>query len=239
MYGLAIEANFPYKLIANLMNIILGFRYNLDPFNYYRGKRKNIIYPNEKIQFLTKINKKVNMNNCIIPFYETFDKDLRNAIFHADFTVYKGEVRINLRNSAKKTYSQEEMHKIINKMFAFLVAFENVILYYKRSYESPKIINTPTEAGFDDNEKAVTILRRGYGLVGLKDTLTCEEIKNGKIPWHYGHFRKYETEILKNDHSTILLPKDRFKKVELIMKYCPELFKKKLVDILRQHFPFE
>jgi len=179
------------------------------------------------------------MNNCIMPFYETFDKDLRNAIFHADFTVYKGEVRINLRNSAKKIYSQEEMHKIINKMFAFLVAFENVILYYKRSYESPKIINTPTEAGFDDNEKAVTILRRGYGLVGLKDTLTCEEIKNGKIPWHYGHFRKYEIEILKNDHSTILLPKDRFKKVELIMKYCPELFKKKLVDILRKYFPFE
>jgi len=179
------------------------------------------------------------MDNCIFPFYEIFDKDLRNAIFHADFTVYKGEVRINLGDSTKKIYTQEEMQKIINKMFAFLVAFENIILYYKQSYESPKIINTPAEAEFDDNEKAITILRSGDGLVGLKDTFTHEEIKNGKIPWHFGHFRKYEIEILKRNQSTILLPKDRFKKVEIIVKYCPKLFKKKLVDILKQYLPFE
>jgi hypothetical protein len=239
MYGLAVEANFPYKLIANLMNIILGFRYNLDPFNYFRGKNKKIIYPNEKLKFLTKTSKKISIDNCIFPFYETFDKDLRNAIFHADFTVYKGEVRINLGNSSKKIYTREEMQKIINKMIAFLVAFENIILYYKQSYESAKIINTPAEAGYDDNEKAVTILRRGHGLVGLKDTLTYEEIKNGKIPWHFGHFRKYEIEILKHNQGTILLPKDRFKKVDTIVKYCPQLFKKKLVDILKQYYPFE
>ena len=239
MYGLAIEANFPYKLIANLTNIILGLRYNLDPYNNYRAKSKKIIYPNEKIQYLTKTSKKINMNNCILPFYETFDKDLRNAIFHSDFTIYKGEVRINLRNSSRKIYTKEEMLKIINKISAFMVAFENIILYYKQSYESPKIINTPAEAGYDDNEKAVTILRRGDGLVGLKDTLSYEEIKNGKIPWHFGHFRRYEIEILKRNHNTTLLSKDRFKKVEIIMNYCPELFKKKLVDILRQHFPFE
>ena len=110
---------------------------------------------------------------------------------------------------------------------------------YSCAFTESKIINTPTKAGYDDNEKAVTILRRGSGLVGLKDTLTCEEIKNGKIPRHFGHFRKYEIEILKHDHNTILLPKDRFKKVETIMKYCPKLFKKKLVDILKQYFPFE
>ena len=239
MYGLAVEASFPYKLIANLINIILGFRYNLDPFNYSRGKNKKIIYPNAKLEFITKISKKIKMDSCIFPFYEIFDKDLRNAIFHADFTVYKGEVRINLRDGSKKIYTQEEMQKIINKMLAFMVAFENIILYYIQSYESPKIINTPAKAGYDDNEKAVTILRRGSGLVGLKDTLTCEEIKNGKIPWHFGHFRKYEIEILKHNQNTILLPKDRFKKVEIIMKYCPKLFKKKLVEILKQYFPFE
>jgi len=239
MYGLAVEASFPYKLIANLMNIILGFRYNLDPFNYSRGKNKKIIYPNEKLKFLTKISKKISMDNCMFPFYETFDKDLRNAIFHADFTVYKGEVRINLGNSSKKIYSQEEMQKIINKTIAFLVTFENIISYYKQSYESPKIIDTPSEAGFDDNEKAVTILRSGEGLIGLKDTFTNEEVKNGKIPWHFGKFRKYEVEILKHNHGNNILPKDRFKKVDTIIKYCPQLFKKKLVDILKQYYPFE
>lgn len=239
MYGLAIEASFPYKLIANLINIILGIRYNLDPFNYSKGKNKKIIYPNKKLEFLTKISKKISMDDCIFPFHETFDKDLRNAIFHADFTVYKGEVRINLRNGSKKIYTQEEMLKIINKMFAFLVAFENIILYYKQSYESPKIINTPAKAGFDDNEKAVTILRSGDGLVGLKDTFTQEEIENGKIPWHFGKFRKYEIEILKHNQGTILLPKDKFKKVDTILKYCPQLLKKQLVDILKQYYPFE
>ena len=239
MYGLAVEANFPYKLIANLINIILGFRYNLDPFNYSRENNKKIVYPSDKIEFLTKISKKINMNNCIFPFYETFDKDLRNAIFHADFSVYKGEVRINLRDGSKKIYVQNEMQEIINKILAFLVAFENIILYYRQSYESPKIINTPAKAGYDDNEKAITILRKGSGLTGLKDIFTYEEIKNGKIPWHFGKFSKYEIEILKHDPSTILLPKDRFKKVEIIIKYCPKLFKKKLVGILKQYFPFE
>jgi len=179
------------------------------------------------------------MEDCIFPFYETFDKELRNAIFHADFTVYKGEVRINSENSYKKMYTMEEMLEIINKMFAFLVAFENIILYYKQSYESPKIIDTPSEAGFDDNEKAVTILRSGEGLIGLKDTFTNEEVKNGKIPWHFGKFRKYEVEILKHNHGNSILPKDRFKKADTVIKYCPQLFKKKVVDILKQYFPFE
>ena len=238
MYGLAIEANFPYELIANLINISKGKRYNINPFNNLIRK-KRIIYPHQKIKTLIQMAKEINMEKSIYPFQDVFDKDLRNAIFHSDFTIYKGEVRVSIKNDFKKVYTKDEMTERINKVSAFLTTFENIILYYNQSYESPKIIGVHPNFSYGESEKAITLIRKGYGLIGLKDNWTTKDIQNGKIPWHVGFFRSYEKDILMNNHEIVVFPKDRLKKVEIILKFFPYIIKREVFNLLKKYYPFE
>ena len=58
----------------------------------------------------------------------------------------------------------------------------------------------------NSGERAVVIVREGYGAIGLKDAWTAEEIKAGKIPFHVARFTPEEAKIFRNDRTITKFP---------------------------------
>lgn len=238
LYGHIVEASEPYEIVANLITIIDGGRFNINNFpDTQRGKYKKPQSPSEKIDKLVKIANKINMSDSIFPFQDVFDRELRNAIFHSDYALYRGEVR--LPKGYGKVYSHGEIQTLINKALAHLNALKNLISGYIRSCQSPKIIPVHPEFSKVPQEQAITIVRKGYGLVGLKDNWSIDELKRGRIPFRIGRFLKYERNMLDKDPTLAVLPRNRIEKVNKILKILPKFLSRKIVKIAEKHKYFK
>ncbi len=62
------------------------------------------------------------------------------------------------------------------------------------------------EFSHDPEEKAVVIVREGYGATGLKDGWTEEELNQGRISYRFGRFTPEESKMLDADRPLALLP---------------------------------
>lgn len=234
LYGHILEASEPYEILANLINVVSGGRFIIDNFpDKSRGKYKIPQSPSEKIDKLKEMANSLNLGQAIFPLEDIFDRELRNAIFHSDYSLYNGEVRIR---KPVKSYSHDEINTILNKALAYHEAFSNLFFMYIRMYEEPKII--PVHPGFsnDPNEKAITIIRKGYGLVGLKDKWSKEELEMGHIPHRIGRFHRYEVKLLDGNRFLTILPKDRIIRVNKYLKILPNFLQKYIVRKIRNKF---
>ena len=230
LYGHIVEASEPYEIIANLMNIIEGKRFIIRNFpDKQMGKYSKPQTPSEKIEHLTNMAYKIKMPDSIFPFTDVFDRELRNAIFHSDYSLHGGEVRLS--RGYGKIYTHEEIQSLINKGLAYFEAFKNLMTLHIRSYQVPKVISVHPEFSKDSDEKAITIIRTGYGLVGLKDNLTPEELKKGKIPFRTGRFFRYETKMLDKDPALTVLPLNRIEKFNRMLKLLPKFIRRRIVKI--------
>ena len=155
-----------------------------------------------------------------------FDRNLRNAIFHADYSLYGDEVRIM---KPIKSYSIEEIKRIIVKGGAYYQTIENNFNYHIRTYDKPITIPVHKDFGSHPHERAAIIIRRGYGLVGIKDNWTNEELKKGYMPYRLGRFHKYELKLLDKDPFLTILPADRIKRANKILKVCPKFLRKYVI----------
>jgi len=238
LYGHIVEASEPYEVAANLITIIDGGRFNINNFpNVQRGRYKKPQSPLEKIKKLVEMTNRIDISDSIFPFQDIFDRELRNAIFHSDYALYGGEVR--LPKGYGKIYSHDEIQALINKALAYLEAFKNLISSHIRSYQLPKVISTHPEFSKNPQERAVTIIRKGHGLVGLKDNWSIDELKRGKIPFRTGRFLKYEINILDKNPTLAVLPRNRIKKVNKILKILPKFLSRKFVKIAKKYKYFK
>ena len=73
-------------------------------------------------------------------------------------------------------------------------------------YTEPVVIPCDPEFSHDPAEKAVVIVREGYGATGLKDGWTEEELSQGHIPYRMGRFIREEVQMLDADRTLALLP---------------------------------
>ena len=232
LYGHIVEASEPYEVLANLMRVCKGERFCV---NNFPGKGKYQIppSPSEKIEKLEQMASQINMGNSIFPLKDVFDRDLRNAIFHSDYSLYQGEVRIR---RPTKLYSNGEIMKIMNKGLAYFNAFVSIFKGYISSYDEPKVIEVHKDFGGHPNEKAATIIRKGHGLVGIKDSWTEEELRKGYIPFRLGHFYRYEEKMLNEDHLLAILPVNRIEKANNILKVLPKFISRRITKRLRTKF---
>ncbi len=226
MYGHIIEASEPYEILSNFLRIVDGHRYN--PFTNFpdkdRGKYKIPQFPAEKIDILTELAEKVDMADCLIPISEIFDKDLRNGIFHSDYSIYNGGVRVH-RNY--KELNRDQTYILLNKSLAY---FEAIKYLYKKSisdYNEPMEIDLPD--GFS-SDKGIVMVRKGYGVIGLKDNFSKEELNRGRIPFRLGKFKWHELEILKKDQTISFMPIDKtqtvWKQYDRFRKLTPKAIRK-------------
>ena len=197
LYGHIVEASEPYELIANLLTVVNGGKY--DPFKFppHQGGREKS--PGEKLNEIKNLSKKAQLSNVCIPLKDIWNKDLRNAIFHADYALFGGEVRT--RNPLRK-YSHQDITAYSNKAIAYLEALKLIVDWHIRSYKVPTVISVPKY--FADFPKGVVLVAEHYGAIGLQAAVT-ERDKN-VIVWRIGFLSESERKILDANPAKWLLP---------------------------------
>lgn len=215
LYGLLLEASEYYERLGCLLEITEGKPFRVDTVTTFidKNSKTKTRYPIDKINILKKLGKGAGFNITI--FDDFFDNHLRNAIFHSDFVLYNGEVRtLNPDN----IYSYQEILRLFNTAWGYTDAFDFIIDTYKRNYNKPKKVNIPTYFQ-KSKKKAQIIVRKGFGLVGIKAGYTKEEILKGAIEWRLARPFEYEQNMI--DQGVVELPEDRFEKINKIIKKFP------------------
>lgn len=232
LYGHIVEASEPYETIANLLNICLGETYRVGNFPKIKtrwGFRPQ--FPNEKIITLEKMANKAGLPDVIKPIKEIFDKDLRNAVFHSDYSVDDGQIILSNSNPTR-IYNQNETLELTNKAMAYHECIRNLIEGSTKGYNESKVI-TADRMSDNPNEKATLIIREGYGVIAMKDAFTKEQIANGEIPWFVGKSYTYERKLI--DKGEYLLPKDRIKFWNQVLRKLPTFIGKLPANIIDRY----
>ena len=201
LYGHIVEASEPYELIANLLDICDGMSYITMKFpNDKKGNPEKV---SNKIKTIIEKAQKLNFEYVSIPYKEIWDRELRNSIFHSDYTIFNDEVRtIN----PTKSFSKEDILRYVNRSLAYFDSINNLKNYFISRYKEPKIIEMHPDQATISGEKAQVIVRKGYGAVGIKDNWTSEELLQGYIPHRIGRFYPDEVKLLQDNPLLAFLP---------------------------------
>jgi hypothetical protein len=204
-----------------------GGRWNINNFpDRIRGNYRKPQSVSEKIKKLEHLAENINMPEVMFSFKDIFDRELRNAVFHSDYSLFKGEVRIK---NPKRTYSNQEITDLFNKAVAHFVIISELIKVFIISYEKPRVIPIHPEFSSDPDERAITIIRKGHGLAGLKDNWTVDELKRGHISFKIGRFNRRERVMMDMDPLLTILPYDRTQRMNRILKLLPNFLRKSIV----------
>lgn len=230
LYGHIVEASEPYEIIANLLSICSNGSFVGDNFpKEKQGSRCCDIYPAEKIKRLEQKASLLGMQDVVRPIKEIYNRELRNAIFHSDYAVHENGVR--LRNPDVE-YSPENVSEIINKACAYHDVIKNLLKSARKFYTEPKIINDASSISDDPDCKITVIVRKGYGVIGFRDSWTDEEIKFGKIPFYMGKTYRYEKKYI--NRRMTLLPRSRIELYNKILKLFPRFLAIYLVKFFKK-----
>jgi hypothetical protein len=201
IYGHILEASEPYEILANLIDVARGGRFNIRRFPARSGGRQQS--PGRKIAQIEEASAAAGLPIVVTPLRESWDRGLRNAIFHADYTLSGGEVRTL---SPMHVYTHDEVMTLVNRALAYHDALAGLYQTHLRSYSESRLISVHPEFSGASEERAAVIVREGYGAVGLKDAWTAEQIRAGKIPHRIGRFSPEEWALLDSDPTLALLP---------------------------------
>lgn len=171
-YGHIVEASDHYEIITNMVNIAGGKPYrawNFPKKKVKRGKheQKREQTPNEKILEIRKRCKDLGLKDYSQPFSEVLDKELRNAVYHSDYSTYMGMVRFRDSNGHAVEYDVDKTNLVINKALALHETIKNLFQAYIASYAQPEIID-----GTDNFKglKAQVIVRKKHGVMALQES---------------------------------------------------------------------
>lgn len=199
IYGHIVEASAPYDLLANTIQIARGERARS---TWFPGGDGRPLSPGTKINALGAWAQADGHSDVGQLLGEMWDRELRNAIFHADYALQGAEVRLpqagNLRTG-------DQVEELAGKATAYHEAVSGLRRFHLRSYTEPKRISAASFSP-DPNEQAIVIVRKGEGATGLKDAYTADEIAAGKITFRYATLFPGEREMLEADHDLAVLP---------------------------------
>jgi hypothetical protein len=203
IYGHIAEASEPYELLANLLAIAQGETYNTTRFPPHANGRPQS--PWSKIDKLQQSAEAAGLPETTTPLREIWDGDFRNAIFHSDYSVHGSEVRFYSKGRPQ-VYDDQKIMTLVNRAIAYFHALRFLRSLFIRSYSQPvEVLMHPSNTRIP-GERAIVMVREGYGAIGLKDAWTLEEHKRGHIPWRYGKFLWEEIEMSNQDPTRALFP---------------------------------
>jgi len=201
LYGHIMEASEPYEFLANLVDVAVGGRFLRERFPPRPTGAP--LSPQTKISQLTEQATAAGMPRVVIPMSEAWNREFRNAIFHADYTLYGPEVR-TIRPDRR--YDHDQVMTLVNRALAYHEAMSILRQFHIESYTEPVAIPADPRFTGDAQEDAVVIVREGYGATGLKDAWTEQELRQGRIPYRLGWLTLEETKALDADPTLALLP---------------------------------
>jgi hypothetical protein len=137
--------DFPYWLLANLLRLRLGQKYNMSPFRDLQrhiGKKGalpkfKLATPLQKIRRLKELAGVANFPEISIALEEIYDSAIRNAVYHSNYALHKSELRLpgSFRHSKRRdcltpVVELDELVEIVNNAFAFYSA---LLALYERA----------------------------------------------------------------------------------------------------------
>jgi hypothetical protein len=180
IYGHIVEASEPYELLANLLDIARGGTFERERFPARNGRP---IFPNRKIQLLRTMARQTGLQAVVAPLEEIWDRNLRNAVFHADYSLHAGEVRTL---SPPRVFGRTEVHQLVN----FALAYHDAVLFLRRfhiqSYDAPTIVLADPRMTGGPAEEADVIIRDGDGASGLQSRWVGAEAEIGRFNGVWG-----------------------------------------------------
>lgn len=211
-YGHIIEASEPYATIADMLDIASGgyFKPYRFPEINLGGKRARDTpfaptrpqFFSEKFPQIEKLADAANLPRTLDPIREVWDSKLRNGIFHADYSLHGGAVRL----LAKGGYTHEEIMVLINRALAYHEAMANLVRGYRRSYVEPKELPVHTDLARKPNETITVMVRDGEGAIGVRYVHTAEEVAAGAIPAYLARLYPDEVSAVQADPTLVRLP---------------------------------
>jgi hypothetical protein len=127
-YGHIIEASEPLALLGDMLDIANGgwfkglMRFPEVPARRPREGEDEQLIPtrpqralDEKIPVLERMAEALDQPGVVAPVREVWDRELRNAVFHADYSIHGPETRIPAKG---KAYSQDEVQTLVNRALA-------------------------------------------------------------------------------------------------------------------------
>jgi hypothetical protein len=91
IYGHIIEASEPYELVANLLDVADGGAFMVARFPDQNGRPQS---PGAKLTWIEQRAGRGGHPVVAQTFRDRWDRELRNAIFHSDYALHGGEVRL-------------------------------------------------------------------------------------------------------------------------------------------------
>jgi hypothetical protein len=131
------EMDFPYTLLANLLRMKLKQKYEMNPFADVATpiKRKKAIVgtkppsPLKKITRVQELAAAANLPNIGAALTEIYDNVIRNSVYHSDYTVHNGEMRLISSHRLSRKHSHytpavefDELGELFTNAFAFYSA---------------------------------------------------------------------------------------------------------------------
>ena len=216
-YGIIIEADEIYNVLANMLNTIAGNGYrviNFPPSKDQRGKVR-FQHPLDKASQLKKWAKIVGIDLSI--YDDLIDNEFRNAIFHSKYSVYWPEIRLH---EPPRILKFDEWMTLINKAYAYVEAFFKVLDIHRKLYSSPTVIEP--SPGFTNNkdEKGITIIRENYGVVGMTSYFPEGSMPQDYPTFRVGKFLPYERMLV--ERGDLLLPPNKIDKINRLLKFLPD-----------------
>lgn len=166
------EMNDFYSIIANLIWILLGKRYSIDPFYFeLYPDRKAVNSPEGKVNRLQELSIKANRPEISKLYNFLLVKQVRNAFFHSDYTLHEGTFRIirgegvNINGIITKKIPLDWLVQRIEVAINTVLELINLLLLNRMSYTEQKVIKGRLE---DPNYCDVTLLVDKNGLKGFR-----------------------------------------------------------------------
>lgn len=204
IYGHITEASEPYELLANMIAISQGGRWHawrFPPIVSKKTGRSRPQTPGEKIAALKAAAVSAGLPRVTLPMEEVWDKNFRNAIFHADYALHGNDVRI-LRPTPT-IYSAERVIRLVNRAGAYHTAIGILLQSSIGSYTEPATVLPHPEMLDSPSERAVVVVREGHGVIGLKeDPATCTG-----VPFFIGSLLPQEAQLLAADRRIAFFPR--------------------------------
>lgn len=187
-----VEMDAPYHLIVNLLRIHLGNRYHVDPFGdlkkrFSRKKKKPGLQqsiapsPEKKIARIKHWADARRMPEVGLAFDDFYSADLRNAIAHSDYVLWRDQFRI--AKPPGQSFTMAEIWKRIDRALGFYSAFFKLEIETRRVFADGKgqrmRLTDGDEVEFLIDDDGLLIGFRFYWSKG--GTSECSRSREGRV----------------------------------------------------------
>lgn len=158
------EMDLSYVVLANLLRLRLGQKYDINPFADLAkpiGKKTGLLQkmkppsPGQKIKRINELAEKAGMPRIGEALAEICDSVIRNAVYHSDYVVHERNMHLlkDYRFSKKKSCGTQvvdfdELDELIRNAFAFYTALFSLYERCRRSFTDFKNASIPYDVHY-------------------------------------------------------------------------------------------